>query len=1496
MTTLRQGRARFSVGEVRRLSVKLAAVLAVVATTSVAVPVAGGASGVPATPRGTAGHSTAGHSTTADEVLDRLPLRFEANRGQTDPQAQFLARGRGYRLFLTANEAIVAPDTLGSTGQPGEPTAGAGDAETAPAAAEAVRLAFVGADPRPEIAGVGEFPGASNYLGSDGDGAGLTDVPSYGEVRYRQLYPGIDLVFGDNQGQVEYDFVVAPGADPGAIAVDVDGPGEPVIDAAGDLVVETASGTLRQSKPVLYQERDGERHAVTGAFALRGDGRVGFEVGDYDPDLALVIDPVISYSTFLGGAGFDSGLSMAVDPSGNAYVAGRTASPNFPTTGAVQPVFGGGTDVFVAKLGPDGSTVAYATYLGGAGSEFGNGIAVDSSGSAYVTGSTNSADFPTANPLQPAGGGTDAFVARLNPAGSALVYATHLGGTAADSGNGIAVDGAGSAYVTGSTDSTDFPTTSAVQPASGGGTDAFVAKVAADGSVLDFATYLGGTADDSAFGVALGSGTVYVAGSTESTDFPTTAPFQWANAGGSDAFLAGIALDGSAVGFATYLGGSGDDTAFGVAADSGGAYLAGSTDSPDFPTANAAQPAYGGGNDAFVTKVNTAGSALAYSTYLGGTYYEQADAVAVHAGEAYLIGQTGSADFPAVNPVAHFAGNFDAFAAKVEADGSAFAYASALGGVGNDRGRGIAVDGAGNAYVSGQTDARAKDPSANFPLVGPLQAANGGSADAFIAKLAADVSAAPLVTGTAPRSGPASGETPVVITGRGFTGASAVRFGAVDALSFSVDSPTQITAVSPAQAKGTVAVTVTTAGGTSPANPVASFEYAEGIWAPTASLLTPRIDHSATLLANGKVLVAGGLASRGGPSLRSAELYDPLTGTWSATGSMASVRWRHTATLLADGRVLVAGGFEELLAGSNAQPVHDSAEIYDPATGTWSPTGAMTDRRGLHVAIRLPSGEVLAAGGRTCDQPPPAACNFLFRSDTAERYDPATGTWSPTGSLNIARHTTGAALLGTGDVLVPAGFTPSNNASAELYDPAAGTWGLTGELGQGRARQGATLLPNGKVLVVAGFGGGDSAELYNPETGLWELTGILDVDGRFNFTVGVLPNGLALVAGGALGGATTELFDPATGEWRSAGLMAHAHGSGSSLSNTDTGIVLSSDPDQFEADAAVCGANCGKLMVIGNNDGLGSIELYTSPPEATGIDVATGPTAGGTTVVITGSGFNEATSVRFGDVEASFTVDSYSQITVISPRGTDGTVDVTVTTPGGAVTIPAAFTFVASPRIDLSFACPPAEVPASGFVDIAGNVHETSIECLAWYGIARGAPAGLPADQYGPFLDVRRDQMASFIARMIDHADPDALPEAGTANAFPCDLEPDNVHFANIQRLAAAGVVLGGPGGSDPTCYGPGQQVRRDQMASFLNRAIDEVTGAPLASAANAFTDDEGNVHEANINGLAAEGIVVGTGGGLYDPAGSVRRDQMASFIARTLDYLVEEGFAATPA
>ena len=604
-----------------------------------------------------------------------------------------------------------------------------------------VRMKLVGANPSPRVSGLEELPGRSNYFLGNDPSKWRTNVPTYAKVQYKDVYPGVDLVYYGNQRELEYDLIVAPGANPEAIQLAFEGEDELELDGQGDLVLHSDGGQVRLHKPLVYQQVDGVRREIAGAYVLNGGRQVGFQVAAYDASKPLIIDPVLEYSTYLGGSNNDFGNAIAVDGSGNAYVTGTTESTDFPTANPIQPAFSGGsggaTDVFVTKLNAAGDALVYSTHLGGFGDERGFGIAVDDLGNAYVTGETLSSNFPTASPIQAANGGlSDAFVTKLNAAGDALVYSTYLGGSLFEQGNGIAVDAAGNAYVMGLTNSTDFPTASPLQPTYGGGTfDVFVTKLNAAGDALVYSTYLGGSGSEILqFGAisADASGNAYVAGSTSSTDFPTASPIQASQGGSFDAFVTKLNTAGNALVYSTYLGGSGSDRGLAIAVDaSGNAYVTGFTGSTEFPTASPIQAANGGLSDAFVTKLNAAGDALVYSTYLGGSSSDVGYGIAVDAaGNAYVMGETDSTEFPTASPIQSALGGFDdAFVTKLNAAGNALVYSTYLGGSAADHGAGIALDGAGRAYVTGSTY------SSNFPTINAIQPTNAGGQYAFVTKI-----------------------------------------------------------------------------------------------------------------------------------------------------------------------------------------------------------------------------------------------------------------------------------------------------------------------------------------------------------------------------------------------------------------------------------------------------------------------------------------------------------------------------------------------------------------------------------------------------------------------------------------------------------------------------------------------------------------------------------------------------------------------------------------
>lgn len=696
------------------------------------------------------------------ESYGKVPLSFELNEGQVDKRVNFLSRASGYELFLTKNELVFAlrgdrrdsaksrsSTTRTESSSPVIEGLADGHANTGPD--PVLRTRLLGTNGAVNLVGVGELEGRVNYFIGDNRAKWHTDIPTYSKVKYESIYPGTDLVYYGDQRQLEYDFIVAPGADPQRIAFEVRGARRISLNAKGDLVLNVGARNLCWRKPVAYQKQNGFRNKIGVHYVITQASRIAFQVSRYDTSQPLYIDPLV-YSTYLGGSGDDFGSGIAVDSSGAAYVVGFTASVNFPVTGgAFQDTPSGTDDVFVTKLNTTGSSLVYSTFLGGSDINNGLGIAVDEAGDAYVTGFTTSPDFPTTpGAFQTEyGGGQDGFVSKLDASGSALVYSSYLGGSGQDQGSGIAVDHAGNAFITGFTQSIDFPVSSgAFQAACGNPStceNAFVTAINSSGSALVYSTYLGGSYDQG-YGVTVDSSdNAYVTGLAEA-GFPTTPnAFQPTYAGGGDAFVAKINSTGSTLIYSTYLGGSNYDQGYAIAIDQAGdAYITGFTESFNFPvTPGALQMICNEGKscakdgDAFVTEINAGGSALIHSTYLGGTKGDYGTGIAVNdSGDAYVTGVTYSKNFPTTSDAVqtkccNMGSRVNMFVTKLNAPFSALVYSTYLAGIANTEGYGIAVDGAGNAYVTGYTEV------GGFPVTsGAFQMTyGGGTSDAFVTKI-----------------------------------------------------------------------------------------------------------------------------------------------------------------------------------------------------------------------------------------------------------------------------------------------------------------------------------------------------------------------------------------------------------------------------------------------------------------------------------------------------------------------------------------------------------------------------------------------------------------------------------------------------------------------------------------------------------------------------------------------------------------------------------------
>jgi hypothetical protein len=676
----------------------------------------------------------------------RLPLSFEANHGQADEQVQFISRGRNYSLFLTSSEAVLAlRKSAPRHDQPATNLASATIESESPATIEqaVLRMQLVDANAKPRAHGLEELPGKMNFFAGNDPAKWRTNVATYAKVKYETVYPDIDLVYYGNQQKLEYDFIVAPGADPAAIKLEFSGADKLAVDASGDLVAHVGDEQVRMHKPIIYQEREGARQEISGGYKLLAHAthenvlpHVGFEIENYDRNNTLVIDPVLAFSTFIGGSDDDIASDIAVDASGNIYISGNTASANFPTVNPVQPAPIGNLDLFIMKLNASGTAIVYATCLGGTSTEFSSGIAVDVNGNAHISGQTFSTNFPTVNAIQTTFGGSDrdAVVAKLNASGNALLYSTYLGGVNRDRATDITVDASGNAYLIGVTASPNFPLVNAFQSTLGAGSDdAFITKLNSTGSAIIYSTFLGGSNVESGNAIEVdASGNAYLTGLTASADFPLASPLQSVQAGDWDVFVTKLNATGSALVYSTFLGGSGQESGFDLTIDaSGNAYVTGHTNSSSFPLVNPLQSTFMGVRDIFVTKVNASGSALVYSTLLGGAGEEFGNVIAVNAsGYAHVGGQTLSTDFPTVNALQPSSGGGqDAFILKLNPSGSALMYSTYLGGSLNES-CGVTLDAKGNLYVRGLTF------SADFPTFNALQPTyGGGMRDAFVAKI-----------------------------------------------------------------------------------------------------------------------------------------------------------------------------------------------------------------------------------------------------------------------------------------------------------------------------------------------------------------------------------------------------------------------------------------------------------------------------------------------------------------------------------------------------------------------------------------------------------------------------------------------------------------------------------------------------------------------------------------------------------------------------------------
>jgi len=701
---------------------------------------------------------TLGKPQSAAASYGKLPTTFEDNVGQTDPQVKFLSRGSGYVVFLTAGGMVFSAHSQLVANTAPQPNAKTNQTQSG----AVIQLNLVGANPNPLAVGERPLAGKANYFIGRDRSKWHTNVATYGKVHYKDVYPGIDLVYYGNPSQLEYDFEIAAGANPKQIQFDVKGADSVSVDVTGDLVLQTKQGALHVKSPVLYQTFNNMKLPVSGGFSLKSSTRVGFSLIGYDPTKPLVIDPVLLYSTYLGGLADDQAVGIAVDSEGSAYVSGWTQSTNFPV--ASQGTTPSGTNAFIAKLDVSGSSLLYAVFIGGSSDDYAQAITLDSDNNAYITGYTCSGDFPLVNAFQSSMNGCyDGFISKVSADGSSLLYSTYLGGSNLTQPYAIALNSSNEMYVAGYTYAVDFPLMNAFQtrvaPNGGGnyGQYGFVTHLTADGSALVFSTYLGGSANviqncgypcwgqpaSVIQGIAVDlSGNAYVAGYTNTYDLPTTdgayMPSQNNPSNQQIAFVSEFGSSGSLL-YSTYFGSTNGypTSAAGIAVDSSGsAYITGTAYSDGtFPvtTPNLCDPEMYGWSCSygFVTKFNPTGTGLGYSTFLPVNNYANPRAITLDAQDnAYVLSSIYGGSMTAVNPIEGFTNQNDLLITEIDPTGSIQLFSTYLGGNGNESPAGIAVDASGSIYVAGYTD------SSDFPVTSAaLQNTLGGNTDAFVAKI-----------------------------------------------------------------------------------------------------------------------------------------------------------------------------------------------------------------------------------------------------------------------------------------------------------------------------------------------------------------------------------------------------------------------------------------------------------------------------------------------------------------------------------------------------------------------------------------------------------------------------------------------------------------------------------------------------------------------------------------------------------------------------------------
>jgi hypothetical protein len=921
---------------------------------------------------------------TIADNFGRIPLHFERNQGQADSSVGFISRNGGRALLLGKSEARLVLPNFSET-EKRQPRADAPDILT---------MKLVDASADPTVEGMNPLPARSNYFKGNDPKKWQADVQTYEKVKYTGVYQGVDLVYYGNQTTLEYDFHVAPNVDPNVIRMKFDSATDLKVEENGDLNLSVGSHVVRQHAPIVYQEIDGVRKAVEAGYVVSQNEKVvGFSIGEYDRSKALTIDPVVTFSTYLGGsAGSDffpieSGFALAVDPSGNIFVAGITPSGDFPTQSPAQPSSAGIYDAFITKYNPSGSALLYSSYFGGNDEDRIVSISLGPSNEIFASGFTLSTNFPLMTPLQTTlNGFNDAFIAKFSSTG-ALAYSTYLGGSSAEACLFIKNQGTDVVTFAGSTQSVDFPVFNAIQGNNAGGSDFFLGKLNMATNTLVFSTYFGGTFNDSMIlstAAVDDAGNIYIGGTSGSIDYPTTVgAFQTESGGSDEVVITKFNSLGNAIFYSTYIGGNLIDDADGLTIDSSGnAYVTGFTRSANYPVKNAVQPVLKD-PDSFVTKLNATGTDLVFSTYLGGLNLERGSAVATDAaGNCYVTGRSNSGDFPSKRALRPPRGLDDVFVSKFNRDG-ALLFSTLLGGNFNDYGFAIIADNFNNAIVTGRA-------TRNYLITpGALQPTMGGEADAFLTKINTSVRKV-----RSDFEGDSKTDIGVYRPSTGVWYSLRSSTGVFNAQPFGMAGDVPVPGDYDADGKTDTAV----------------FRPSEGIW----YILNSRTN---TLRA-----VFWGVASDklvqgdyDGDDKTDVAVYRPSTSVWYII--LSSTNGLRTATFGLSGDKPVPADYD-------GDGVTDIA-TYQPANGLWSIVGSFLGIRTMQF-------------GLSSDKPVPADYDGDGYDDIAV-YRPSDGTWY------IVRSGVGNSLLAlqwgvSTDIPSPGEFDGDGKEDVAVFRPSNGAW------------------------------------------------------------------------------------------------------------------------------------------------------------------------------------------------------------------------------------------------------------------------------------------------------------------------------------------------------------------------------------------------------------------------------------------------------------------------